>query len=154
MRDPGSVLEGLRPQALQILERYDEKPAAILTLLHLAAERLGQLTPDAELWVSELTGASAVAVRQTASFYTMYRHPCKRHLRICTGLSCALNGGRELLEYLQSLLAEQAAAGKTPWTVEEAECLCACEKAPMLQVDCENVENLTKQKIEEILKRK
>ena len=154
MSDSATGLEILRPKALEILSRYDEKSAAVLTLLHLACEHLGQLNPEAEQWTAGLTGVPIVHVRQVSSFYSMYKHPCQKHLRVCTGLSCALSGGQDLLRYLKSVLAKQAADGKTAWTLEEAECLCACEKAPMLQVDGENVDHVTEQKIDEILKSK
>jgi NADH-quinone oxidoreductase E subunit len=150
-------LSQLDPEAQRIVAKYDQKRAAMLTLLHLAQEEAGHVTPEVEAWVSKWTGVPLVHVHEVVTFYSMLRKkPAGRcHIRYCTSTSCVLQGGEKLLGYLKKKLGvedrETAADGK--FSLEEAECLCACEMAPMMQVGDDYHGDLTEKKIDEILAR-
>ena len=145
----------LDPQAREIMSRYDQKRAAMLTLLHLAQDKAGFITPEAEAWVSKWTDTPVVHVREVVTFYTMYRRqPGGRHvIRFCTTTSCVLMGGELLFDRLQKKLGirngETTPDGRV--TLEGVECLCACEIAPMMQVNDDYHGPLTEKKIDEIL---
>ena len=70
----------------------------------------------------------------TCSFYTMFkRAPVGKLLvSVCTNVSCLVNGGPDLLDHLQRRYAEDGDV-----TVEEVECIAACDLAPVLQVNYE-----------------
>ena len=148
-------LELLDSQAEKIIARYDEKKAAMLTLLHLAQDKIGAVTPEAEAWVSRWTGVPVVHVREVVTFYSMYHEKPvgKHHVRFCTSTSCMLAGSEKVLDHLKNKLAVENGGvthdGKV--SLEEAECLCACEMAPMMQVDGKYIGNLTEKKIDEII---
>lgn len=133
-----TVLNALDNEAQKIVARYDKKGAAVLTLLHLAQDKLGHVTPDAEAWVSKWTEVPVVHVREVVTFYSMYhkKPASKCHIRFCAGTACALAGGEKMLEHVKKKLGVQnggvTADGK--FSLEESECLCACEIAPMMQV--------------------
>ena len=141
-------------EAQEIVARYEEKRAAILPLLHLAQDKIGHVTPEAEAWVSQWSGVPVVHVHEVSTFYSMYhKGPVgKHHVRFCTTTSCVLRGSEKVLEHLKRKLGiengQTTADGK--FSLEEAECLCACEMAPMMQVGSDYVGGLTEENIDEI----
>ncbi len=142
-------------EAQKITAKYDDKRAATLTLLHFAQGKIGYVTPEAEEWVSRHAGVPIVHVHEVVTFYSMYHtKPAGRnHIRFCTSLSCMLNGSEELLGHLKKKLGVEN-GGVTPdgrVSLEEAECLCACEHAPMMQVNGPYHMDLTPKKIDEIV---
>ncbi len=132
-------LEGLEPKAKEIIQRYDQRRAATLPLLWLVQERFGHISEEAERWVGGLVGTTVAHVREVVSFYSMYRTaPAgRRELRVCTSLPCLLRGANELLHEIEKRL--KIRPGETTpdgeLTLTEVECLCACEIAPMAQLD-------------------
>ena len=152
-----AILKGLDPQAQKIVAKYDQKRAATLTLLHLAQDKVGYVTPEVEAWVSKWTDVPVVHVRGVVTFYSMYHQkPAGRHhIRYCTSTSCVLQGGEKLLCHLKKKLGieNHQTTGDGKFSLEEAECLCACEGAPMMQVGDDYHLDLTEKKIDEILDR-
>ena len=150
-------LNSLDIDAEKILAKYDQKRAAVLPLLHLAQEKVGYVTPDAEAWVSKWTQVPVVHVKEVVTFYSMYHQkPVGKHLIcFCTGTSCMLTGGDKVLDHLKKKLSLQN--GQTTqdgkFSLEEAECLCACEVAPMMQVGDDYVGDLTEEKIDEVIRK-
>ncbi len=148
-------LKDLNPEAEKILAKYDEKRAAVLPLLHLAQGKIGFVTPEAEAWVSKWSEVPVVHVREVVTFYSMFHEkPVGRHhIRFCTTTSCVLMGGEKALDYLKKKISiengQTTPDGKI--SLEEAECLCACEMAPMMQVDGKYVGPLDEKKIDEII---
>ena len=132
-------LETFDPQAREIIERYDEPRAAMLPLLWLVQAELGHIPSEAEFWVGRHLGIAVSHVREVVSFYSMFRTtPAgRRELRVCTSLPCLLRGADEVLLRIKDQLG--VGAGETTpdgeLTVTEVECLCACEIAPMAQLD-------------------
>jgi len=132
-------LSDLEPKAKEILQRYDQPRAATLPLLWLVQESFGHVSPEAERWVGGLVGTTVSHVREVVSFYSMYRTaPAgRRELRVCTSLPCLLRGANEVLHRIEERLSirpgETTPDGEL--TLTEVECLCACEIAPMAQLD-------------------
>ena len=150
------VLSQLDAQAQKTVAKYDQKRAAVLPLLHMAQDKIGYVSPDAEAWVAKWSEVPVVHVREVVTFYSMYhKKPAgKTHIRFCTGTSCALGGYEKVLEHLKKKLniknGEVTKDGK--FSLEEAECLCACECAPMMQVGDKYHMDLTDTKVDEIIK--
>ena len=142
-------------EAAKIVAKYDQKGAATLTLLHLAQDKVGYVSPEVEAWVSKWTDVPVVHVHGVVTFYSMYHQkPAGRHhIRFCTTTSCVLNGAEKLLCHVKKKLQidnhQTTSDGK--FSLEEAECLCACEKAPMMQVGDKYYYDLDEKKIDEIL---
>ena len=150
-----AVLATLDNEAQKIIAKYDEKRASVLPLLHLAQDKIGFVNFDAMEWVAKWSEVPLVHVREVVTFYSMYHQkPVGRHhIRFCTGTSCVLRGCEKQLEHLKNKLKIQN-GGVTPdgrISLEEAECLCNCEAAPMMQVDKDYHVDLTEKKIDEIL---
>jgi NADH-quinone oxidoreductase subunit F len=149
-------LAELEPQAREIIHRYDEPRAAVLPLLWLVQESFGHISSDAECWVGRLSGLAVSHIREAVSFYTMFRtQPAgRRELRVCTSLPCMLRGAEAVLAQFADRLSinpgETTAGGEL--TLTEVECLCACEMAPMAQLDDEFVGPLETEAVETILR--
>ena len=148
-------LQTIDGRAQKLVAKYDKKQAAVIPLLHMAQDTVGSVTPEVEAWVSRWTEVPVVHVREVVTFYSMFHQKPvgKRHIRFCSTTSCVLAGSEKLYEHLKRKLGvdsgEVTKDGK--FSLEEAECLCACEVAPMMQVDGIYYGNLTEQKIDEIL---
>lgn len=141
----------------QIKKLYPDVASAVMPALYIAQEELGHITDQAIEWVSEKIGLAPVHVREVATFYTMYyRKPVgKYHVQVCRTLSCALCGAKKLTEALKQRLGlnpgEVSADGM--WSYEEVECLGSCGTGPMCEINDCYFENLTPEKLNQLLDR-
>ena len=132
-------LSDLEPKALEILKRYEQPRAAMLPLLWLVQKNQGYISAEAEAWVARILGVARSQVREAVSFYTMFhdRPMGRSELRVCTSLTCALRGAKDVLSQITERLG--VGAGETTpnneVTLTEVECLCACEMSPMAQLN-------------------
>jgi NADH-quinone oxidoreductase subunit E len=135
-------------RAREIVARYPHPKSGILPLAHLAQDQQGWLTAEAMEEIAALTGVTAADVLGTTSFYTMFkRRPCGRLLvSVCTNVTCLVTGGPEVLEHLEHRYADDPDV-----TVEEVECLAACDGAPAMQVNYEYHERVAPGSAEEIV---
>ncbi len=146
----------LEPKAAEIIARYEQKQAAMLPLLWLLQERIGYIPVEGEAWVSEKLGVSIAHVDEVVSFYTLFhRKPVgKHHIQVCTTLPCLLNGAKQVLAQLEERLGigvgKTSSDGKV--TLSTVECLCACEVAPVAQVNDRYVGPLTPESVPSFLK--
>ena len=135
--------------------RYPQREAALLPVLYLAQQEFGHLGPEAIEYVAKLMGQAPARVHGVVSFYTMYNmKPIGRHhIQVCRTLSCALRGAERVTDLLKKKLGidcgQTTADGR--FTLSEVECLASCGTAPMMQVNDDYYENLTEEKIGEIL---
>ena len=132
-------LSDLEPRAKEILQLYERPKAAMLPLLWLVQENQGYVSPESEVWVGQRLGVAKSQVREAVSFYNMFhtKPVGRRELRVCTSLPCLLRGAEHLLHVLKQRLKikpGETTAGQEV-TLTEVECLCACEMAPMAQLD-------------------
>ena len=146
----GQLREVRRLQAL-----YPERRAALLPVLRMAQETFGYLSPAVEVYVAALFDLTPAHVHEVVTFYTLFfQRPVGRHVvAVCHNLSCTLRGAEDAIAYLQERLG--IAAGETTAdgrvTLLRVECLCACEIAPMMQLDDEYVGPLTRETIDRAL---
>jgi NADH-quinone oxidoreductase subunit E len=134
---------------------YPDKRGALLPVLHMAQDTFGYISLEAEEYVAGLFGLSPAHVHEVVTFYTLYfREPKGRHVvAVCHNLSCHLAGAPAILAHVKGRLGidvgETTEDGRV--TLQSVECLCACEAAPMMQVDDRYELNLTPEKIDRIL---
>jgi len=123
-----------RERARDIIARYPYKKSAVLPLLHLAQDQDGWVTPEAMVEIAKLLDLSPALVFGTCSFYTMFkREPIGDLLvSVCTNVACIVNRAPEVLHHLRQRYADDPAV-----TVEEVECIAACDRAPAIQVNYE-----------------
>ncbi len=134
-------------RAEELIARYPERRSALLPILFLLQAEDGYISPAGVGQVAGLLGLTKAEVGAVATFYTMFRRrPVGKYLvSVCKTLSCQLRGSREIAEALTERL--DVPLGGTDQsgmvTVEEVECLAACDGAPVVQVNTENYERLT-----------
>ena len=134
---------------------YPDSRGALLPVLHMAQDTFGYLSLEVEEYVAGLFGLSAAHVHEVVTFYTLFfQQPKGRHLiAVCHNLSCHLAGATDILAHVKARLGIEP--GETTedgrFTFQSVECLCACEAAPMAQVDDRYELNLTREKIDRIL---
>ncbi len=140
----------------QLKSRYPRAKSALLPALHLAQrEHDGWLSDEVMAEVAELMALPPAEVRSVASFYTMFnRRPVGKYLvQVCTNISCSLLGAAHIVEHLKGKLGIEV--GETTadglFTLLEVECLGSCGTAPMMQVNDTYYENLTAERVDEIL---
>ncbi len=133
------------------------KRSAVIGALHAAQhENGGYLTPELMDAVAAYLELPPIQVYEVATFYSMFEtKPVGRHsVSICTNVSCMLRGAEELVEHVERKfgvsLGESTPDGRI-YLKREEECLAACCGAPMMMVDHVYHENLTAERIEEIL---
>lgn len=138
---PHDMPATLESKAKEIIGRYEKPKAAMLPLLWLVQDHFGYVTPEGEAWISRLLDVAIVHVREVVSFYSMFRtKPAGNHVvRVCTSLPCLLKGAKattkKLVDQIEERMGGQGHDGPAKVTIEEVECLCACEMAPMAQLD-------------------
>ncbi len=134
--------------AEELIARYPERRSALLPLLFLLQAEDGYVSPAGVAQIAGLLGLTKAEVGAVATFYTMFRRrPVGKYLvSVCKTLPCQLRGSRAiaaaLTERLDVPLGGTDASGMV--TVEEVECLAACDGAPVAQVNTENYERLDK----------
>ncbi len=135
----------------------DQKQSAVLAALReVQHENQGYLTIELMDVVAEYLDMPDIAVYEVGSFYSMLEtEKCGRHsISVCTNISCMLNGSDEIMQHIEKKLGikegESTEDGRFHIKQEE-ECLAACCGAPMMMVDHVYHENLTPEKVDEIL---
>ncbi|UOX86718.1 NADH-quinone oxidoreductase subunit NuoE [Amycolatopsis sp. FBCC-B4732] len=150
---------GTTAQAQEIISRYPVSRSALLPMLHLVQSVQGYVSQEGIAFCAKQLDLSDAEVSAVATFYTMYkRKPCGEHLvSVCTNTLCAAMGGDAIYKKLQAHLgSEEEPLGHnetagTPnelgsITLEHAECLAACDLAPVIQVNYEYFDNQTEDK--------
>lgn len=138
-----SYSEEVREQAREIMARYPKgkQRSALLPMLHLVQGVDGYVTPQGVAFCAETIGITKAQVAAVSTFYTMYkREPTGDFLvSVCTNTLCDVMGGQRVFDALREYLDvghdETTADGKI--TLEHAECLAACDFAPVMTVNYE-----------------
>lgn len=132
------------------------RSAVISALREVQHENDGYLTTELMEAVAAYMDLPKIWVFEVGTFYSMLQtSPVGRHaVAICTNVSCMLCGGEELVAHVEKKLGiqrgESTADGRI-FLKREEECLAACCGAPMMQVDHQYYENLTPEKVDQIL---
>jgi len=140
----------------EALQRYPSRKSAVLPAITLAYEEVGYLSDDIYEEVSSIIGVPIVEIKGAATFYTMFpKEPVGTYLiQVCRNISCALLGADSLVSYLEEKLGIRLGE-TTPdnlFTLATVECLGSCATAPMMQINQDYYENLTREKVDRILK--
>jgi len=137
------------------IPNYPVKKGAMMNSLHHVQRALGWIPREAMVEVAALLEVRPIEVLEVVTFYPMFRaKPVGRHhLEFCRNLSCALLGARQLVRHCEKRLGirsgETTPDGK--FSIGEAECLGSCGSAPMLMLEDHFHENLTPEKLDELL---
>jgi len=134
----------------------EKKSSIIESLLLLQHENKGHITKDIMQALSKYLSVEEIDVYEIATFYTMLntKPVGKNVIAVCNNVSCMLRGSDEILKHIEQKLeikAGESTKDNLFFIKDEAECLAACSGAPMMQVNHNNYENLTIEKVDKIL---
>jgi NADH-quinone oxidoreductase subunit E len=138
-----TITDELRERARETVARYPEgrERSALLPLLHLVQAEQGYVSPEGVGFCAETLGLTRAQVAAVASFYTMYkRRPAGEWLvSVCTNTMCGVLGGDKAFEALRDHLGvgHDETTSDGVFTLEHAECLAACDYAPVMTVNYE-----------------
>jgi len=138
-----------------VKKKYPTSLAAVMPVIYIAQEQNGFISNEVMEEISNVLNIDKVNVLSVVTFYTMFhtKQMGKYHIQVCTNVSCMLKGGYDIWNQIKEKLGienmEVTADGK--FSIEEVECMGACGYAPMIAINEDFYENLTKEKIEEIL---
>jgi NADH-quinone oxidoreductase subunit E len=135
--------------------QYPQRKSAILPALTIAYRQVGHLNNDIYKEISRVIRVPHVEVAEAATFYTLFpKQPVGKYLiQVCHNISCALLGADSLVAYLEEKLGIKKGE-TTPdnlFTLITVECLGSCATAPMMQINQDYYENLTREKVDGIL---
>ena len=153
-RQPEFTAEQLA-EVRRLQSLYPDRRGALLPVLHLAQDAFGYISLPLEEYIAGLFGITPAHVHEVVTFYTMFfQQPKGRHvISVCHNLSCHLLGAKTIIDHLRERLGiepgETTPDGKV--TFLTVECLCACEQAPMMQVDDRYEGGLTPETVDRIL---
>jgi NADH-quinone oxidoreductase subunit E len=142
------------------ISKYPEgrQASAIIPLLWRAQEQEGWLTRPAIEYVADMLGLAYIRALEVATFYFMFQlQPVGSiaHVQICGTTSCMICGAEELIAVCKELIAPAphtlSKDGKFSW--EEVECMGACANAPMAQIGKDYYEDLTADKLRDLIAR-
>ena len=142
----------------KIIKRYPDgkQKSALLPVLHLAQSEFdGWLSVPVMDYVASLLTIKPIEVYEVASFYSMYnlKPVGKCLLEVCQTGTCMLRGSDDIIEHLENKLkikvGETTADGM--FTLKAVECLGSCGTAPMLQCGAEYYEDLTTEKVDQLV---
>jgi len=147
--DPNAFGDDVRAAARELIARYPvgQERSALLPMLHLVQSEQSYVSADGIAFCAQMLNLTKAQVSAVVTFYTMYkRKPTGEYLvSVCTNTLCGLLGGDEIYRVLSSTLGigmnETTADGQI--TIEHAECLAACDYAPIVTVNYEFFDNQT-----------
>lgn len=144
--------------AKRIIARYPEgkQKSALIPLLHLAqAEFDGWLAPEAMDFVASLLDIQPIEAYEVASFYSMFnlKPVGKCLIEVCRTSSCWLLGAEDIVRHIEKKLhiKEGETTSDGMFTLKTVECLGSCGTAPMLQCGADFYENLTLDKVDNLI---
>jgi NADH-quinone oxidoreductase E subunit len=139
----------------EVRNKYPTSLAAVMPVLYIAQEQNGFISNEVMEEIAALLNIDKVKVLSTVTFYTMYhtKQMGKYHIQVCTNVSCMLRGAYEIWDGVKEKLGidNMQITPDAKYSLEEVECMGACGYAPMIAVNEDFFENLTKEKVFEII---
>lgn len=147
--------EEARLHADELIARYPHTRSALLPLLYLVQAEQGYVTREGMQEVGELLDLTTAEVEAVATYYTMFKkaETGRWLISVCTNVSCALAGAKKVYRRAVAELGEDATTRTEDgaFTVEEVECLAACDAAPVVQVNYCNYDRVGEERIAELI---
>jgi NADH-quinone oxidoreductase E subunit len=139
----------------EVRKKYPTNLAAVMPVIYIAQEQNGYISNEVMEEIASILDIDKVNVLSVVTFYTMYhtKQMGKYHIQVCTNVSCMLRGAYEIWDEVKEKLSldHMGVSRDGRFSLEEVECMGACGYAPMLAVNEDFHENLTKEKVEQIL---
>jgi NADH-quinone oxidoreductase subunit E len=147
--------EQLEKRFTEMSTHYPTKRSVLVPMLLYIQDEVGAVTDEVVAEMAQRVDLTELEVRNVISYYSMMRTHAvgKYNLQVCTNVSCLLRGGEEILHHCKKKLGigHKESTPDGLFHLEEVECIGACSWAPAMQVNYEYHENLTAEKIDELI---
>jgi NADH-quinone oxidoreductase subunit E len=138
-----------------MVTHYPTKRSALVPTLLYAQDEAGYLSDEVIQEIASRLDLTELEVRNVISYYSMLttKPRGKFHVQVCTNIACMLRGGEEILHHCAKKLGigHKGTTADGLFSLEEVECIGACSWAPAAQVNYDFHENLTTEKMDQIL---
>ena len=145
-------------EAEKIIKNYPKgkQQSAVMPLLYLAQKQNNNWIPLAAMkYIAKFLSMPYIKVYEVATFYSMYNlSPVGKYfLQVCTTTPCMIRGAYKLVEACREKISkeEKKISSTSDCSWMEVECLGACVNAPMIQINEDYYEDLSKEKMIKIL---
>jgi NADH-quinone oxidoreductase subunit E len=139
----------------EMVTHYPTKRSVLVPTLLYAQDEVGYLTDEVIAELARRLDLTELEVRNVIGYYSMLttKPRGKYNLQVCTNISCILRGGEEIFHHCEKKLGigNKGTTADGLFSLEEVECIGACSWAPAIQVNYDFHENLTTQKIDQVL---
>jgi len=138
-----------------MLTHYPTKRSVLVPTLLYAQDEIGYLGEEVIKELADRLELTELEVRNVISYYSMLttRPRGKYNVQVCTNIACLLRGGDELFEHCENKFGvkHKGTTADGIFSLEEVECIGACSWAPAVQVNYDFHENLTTEKLDQVL---
>ncbi len=139
----------------EMLTHYPIKRSVLVPTLLYMQDELGYLSDEAIAEIAARLDLPVLEIRNVISYYSMLRtKPAgKYNVQVCTNVSCMARGAEDVLDHCKTKLGIDI-KHTTPdglFSLDEVECIGACSWAPAAQINYDFHENLTPEKLDEVL---
>jgi len=138
-----------------MLTHYPVKRSILVPTLLFVQDEVGYLSDEAIAEVAKRVELTELEVRNVISYYSMLtlKPKGKFNIQVCTNICCMLRGGESIFDHCKKKLGigHKMTTSDGMFSLEEVECIGACSWAPAMQVNYDFHENLTPEKVDNIL---
>jgi NADH-quinone oxidoreductase subunit E len=149
------VTEQERHELEALLSEYPVRRAGGVTVLKYLQQRRGWISDETLREAADLIGVSPTELEGVATFYNLlFRRPVGRHvILVCDSITCWIMGGERIIDHLQQRLGTKV--GETTdddeFTLLPICCIGNCDHAPTMIIDGQYYDDLTPERVDEIL---
>lgn len=139
----------------KIVSKHRHEKAAILAILHEIQAEDKQLETESLNYIAQLLKVPVANVYGLVTFYSAFSLGRKgdTKIRVCSGISCHINGADEVIEILKSKF--NLEMGETTWdekfSLEKVHCLGLCSIGPNVTFSIDTYSKLNKERMETII---
>ena len=134
---------------------YPTQRSFLVPMLLYTQDELGYLSDDAIRYIARKVDLPELEVRNVISYYSMLttRPRGKYNVQVCTNICCMLRGANEVFDHCRKTLGvgHKQTTADGLFSLEEVECIGACSWGPAMQVNYDFHENLTAERVDEVL---
>lgn len=140
-----------------IIEKYNGRRNHLIHMLMDIQHENGYIPRESIFYLSERLSIPVNEVMRIATFYkTFSLKPKAKHVvKVCSGVSCHLKGGKEVVGKLEQFMGIKAGES-TPdmkFSLELSSCSGRCASGPEIEIDGEVFGDVNLEDIEEIIKK-
>ncbi len=139
------------------MKQYPTQRSFLVPMLLYTQDELGFLSDEAISYLAGKVGLTELEVRNVISYYSMLttKPRGKYNVQVCRNICCMLRGSDEIIAHVKQRLGipHKGTTADGMFSFEEVECIGACSWAPAMQVNYDFHENLTPEKVDEVLEK-